>query len=251
VKHFTDQVEYHEPGARIYFNTADTYPGSWLYAHAPISSSRWWETTVSSTRNGNTRDGNYPRTAKEGGEGCIRAMSEDERDGIEICRQKNNGGDYYQESVDLYIRRWVASALVSDQIYVAPRYAPCHRSGDPNSDDVYTDVCIGSMIALAVQNDGVTAHATVYSAGKLLAGNVVPWAPDWGMMGSFDFAQPLTKQGFRGWKSQLFAGTRSAEAFTVVGVNDWRPLGLHDVSTADVPLRSDTDPSSKVIDLSY
>jgi hypothetical protein len=50
----TPTVAYHEPGNRLYFQTDRTYPGTWIFATVPNTSTRWLEATVSSTRNGDT-----------------------------------------------------------------------------------------------------------------------------------------------------------------------------------------------------
>ncbi|MBB5421452.1 hypothetical protein [Paraburkholderia atlantica] len=264
----------HEPGNRLYFQTDAQYPGAWAYATAPLSSNRWLEATVSSTRHGDswgedTHDGliltdylktcpqlpggdsrpctNYPRVALEDGEGCIKVASLNESDAIEICRQKNTtpGASYYQESVDVYVRVFHGGTKTFDQQWVASRYAPCKTGSDPNSGDV-SSTCVGSMLAVAVQATPSSSHVTVYSAGRLDAsGN-----PEWRALRTETFASPMVKQGFRGWKSQLMAGVRQAESLFMVGTNDWRPANLHGITLANLPGRS-ANAQSRVMDLSY
>jgi hypothetical protein len=265
-------VVYHEPGSRIYFESTAP-PGAWAYATVPSTSMRWLEATVSSTRHGdtwgeNTHDGlilddylktcprtgnvdkctNFARVAQEDGEGCIKVASDGESDAMEICRQKNTtpGASYYQESVDLYVRVFRGGQLAAERQWRAPRYAPCKSSSDPNSSDV-SDLCIGSMIALSVRNSDDAAQVSVYSAGKLGASTS---SPEWHVLQSESFAAPMTKQGFRGYKSELFAGPRMADQL-IGAASDSRPdpIRLREITLSDLPNRN-SDGSSKIVDLS-
>jgi hypothetical protein len=273
---------FNEPGSRIYFETTPDYPGAWVFADVPTTSHRWLEATVSSTRHGdtwakNTHDGlivddflntcpgiadaqadghcsNYPRAAQEGGEGCIKVSSNSGDEALEVCRQKNTtpGASFSQESVDLYVRVFSGGKLIRNQQWRAPRYAPCKASIDPNSADV-SDICVGSIIALAVQNNGDSSVVAVYSAGKLAPSSSLPWLPEWHTLGTATFPSPMTKQGYRGWKSELLVGLRTADQLNAVGMNDWRPefSRLHQVSLADLPNRDLANKNSRIVDLPF
>ena len=273
--------EYDEPGTKLYFQTDDTYPGVWAYADVPSDGDRWWEATVSSTRIGDTwgihmtglfgidltvddiqhncpgypdaesDDGctSYPRSAKEDGEGCIAVGSASGKYRVELCRQKTNPGglSFYQESVNLVLRVYKDGVRIRSNDFTAPRYAPCKASNDPNSGDVYSNTCIGSMIALAIKNDGASSIVSLYSAGKLKA---TEWSPDWALLSYGTFDEPMTKQGYRGWKSELFAGTRMADQLDPVGTNDWRPdpAHLHAVALPDLPNREGVVPGTSYVE---
>lgn len=319
--HLGQYSVFRELGSRFYFQTGPAWPGVWAYAEVPTFSDRWLEVTVSSTRHGDTwgettHDGlilddyvktcpyhpsaaeqeaakifktlaglectNYVRAAQEDGEGCIKAMSESEQDGVEICRQKNTtaGASFYQESVDLYVRVYRNGQKVMDKEFRSARYGPCKRPSDPNSADV-SDKCIGSLIAIAIKNSGQSSQITVYSAGKLRESG--PSEPYWQALDSESFSVALTKQGFRGWKSELLVGARVADKLAPVhdvvvgppsgsrsasgspsGVVVGPPSGtrnteflpdltrLHDVTLFDLPKRevAGNDSSSRVVDLS-
>ena len=298
---------YREPGSRLYFQTGPQWPGVWVYSNVPATSERWLEATVSSTRHGDTwgetthsglilddyiktcpwspsgnplNDAfvvgldctNFARTAQEDGEGCVRVMSASELDGVEICRQKNNPGGptFYQESVDLYIRVYLNGVVIEDKQYRAARYGPCRHPDDPNSGDV-ASTCIGSLIAVAVRNmgQGQKSEVQVYSAGELKPQQPLP---NWGLLESWSLPQPMTKQGFRGWKSELLVGLRIADKLNrvnytapvtpspgVIGppagtryvVPD--PTRLRDISLLDLPNReaAGNDSLSRVVNLSF
>ena len=307
--------ELHEPGSRLYFETGPDYPGIWVYRTVSATSQRWLETTVSSTRQGQTFGAltqyaygiptqvvdymkgcgyvpaqplppftealqqyvvhgplpctDYPRTAQEFGEGCIKVASESEADWMEVCRQKNNpgGASYYQESVDIYVRAYANGVVLENREFRSPRYGPCKHADDPNSDDVF-GACIGSLIAIAVKNFGQRSEVQVYSAGEL---QPQQWLPQWNLLDTGSFPAPMTKQGFRGWKSELLVGLRVADKLNpvyytppspspgVIGppsgtryvVPD--PSSLHDISLEDILNRevAGNDHSSRVVNLSF
>lgn len=274
---------FHEPGSRIYFQSGATYPGAWVYKTVPRSASRWLETTVSSTRHGDTWGEytqlagyvipaledyittcpispypeaictNYARIAQEDGEGCIKVASFEGANSVEVCRQKNTtpGASFYQESVDVYVRVYRNGQKIMEKEWVAGRYSPCKRSFDPNSNDV-SDVCVGSLLAIAVQNKGTTSQVAVYSAGKLSSPDTSPQVPQWVQLDLESFNMPMEKEGVRGWKSELMVGNREADRLIEVGNSDWRPdmAHLRDVTLDDFPGR-EVDSSSRVVDMSY
>src|SRR5262245_55172552 len=87
----------------------------------------------------------------------------------------------------------------------AARFGPCKRDNDPFPDDV-SSLCIGSMIALSIDNRGAGSSVTAFSAGRTGSdGN-----PDWQKIGQWSFSRPLVRQGFRGAGDVLFAGPRIA-----------------------------------------
>jgi hypothetical protein len=280
---------FHEPGSRLYFHTGPQYPGTWVYSVVPTVSEQWLEATVSSTRHGDTwgkvqeiglsftaddylrtcpspepptpeeeafgvaQCTNFARVAQEDGEGCVKVMSDAETEGIEICRMKNttDGPSYYQESVDLYVRVFHDGQIVRAEQFRASGYGPCKRFIDPNSDGVFL-VCVGSLIAVAVKNEGQSSTASIYSAGRLEPSP--SWRPDWHEIETEPFPVPLTKQGYRGFKSELLAGLRSADHLIPVGVNDWRPdfSRLHQITLADLPNQEIAGAfSTRVVPLSF
>ena len=216
---------YRENGARLYAHT--TLPSEiWAYAVVPAFSERWWETTISTTRHGDTwtteqaKDafGNKtlvlndvrlscPRRAQENGEGGIRISSGDGADAVVIARQKNTqpGPSFYQEKISVYVRVFQQGKKLLDQEFPAARYGPCKSNEDQNFDDV-SSICVGSLIALSVNNDGARAIVTVFSAGQIAPNG----SPDWKQLGRWRFGQPLTKQGFSTFSDVLFAGPRMA-----------------------------------------
>jgi hypothetical protein len=250
-----DGTAIHEPGARLYVHTGPS-PAYWpfVFDTAPATSQRWWETTVSSTRNGDTwgktttagvfvKDvlktcpapgltsqndcTNYARTAQDWDEGSLRAASADDSSWIQIGRQKNTtpGASYYQESVDLYVRVARHGKVVRDSELVAPRYGTCRDSQDPNSSDV-SSTCIGNMIAFSVDNRGAVSTVHVYSAGRLTAAGI----PDWHEIAAEDFDTPLPRQGLSATGDVLFAGPRQ-------GTGLWPDGSLHEVTLAGLPGR--------------
>jgi hypothetical protein len=270
---------FHEPGARLYFHTERARGYTWAYSTVPTVAQRWWEATASTTRHGDTygKDpaapsssgfaasdyiqtcptsnplawacSNYPRRALEEGEGNIKVSSEIGDEGMQIARQKNTPGGptYFQEAVDLYVRVYHHGQQETDQQYKAPRYGPCRRKEDPNSDDGtgVSWMCIGSMIALSVDNFGSGSVVRVYSAGELNPTGV----PDWHLLAQESFKVPMTKQGFSASQDVLFAGPRMA---TSLNGNGTPPDGtaLVDVALADLPGYY-SDDNGVVIDLSY
>ncbi len=269
-----------EPGSRIYFQTGPEYPGTWAFATVPATADRWLEATLSSTRHGDTwgtstHNGlilddvftncpgvtspedhctNYPRVAEEDGEACIKVMSDSEQTGLEICRQKNttSGASFFQESVDLFIRVFRDGQVIRTQELVAPRYGPCKHPNDPNSSEV-SDICVGSLVALAIRNSGQSSQVSIYSAGRLTPASAIPWLPDWQLLGTGSFAEPISKQGYRGWKSELVVGPRVADQLNSVGINDFRPefTRLHQITIADLPNREAAGPGSQVVGLAF
>jgi hypothetical protein len=218
---------YRELGARLYAHTAIPYE-VWAYAEVPAVAQRWWETTVSSSRNGATwtthmHDGlvlddvllSCPRRAQDWAEGSIRVSSEDGRDAIIIARQKNAspGASYFQEKVSVYVRVFQGGNKKLDKEFPAARYAPCKSQGDPNSDDV-SPICVGSLLGMSVDNHSGGAIAALFSAGRINSdGN-----PDWQSLGQWSFAQALTRQGFDGSGDVLFAGPRISNALDARGL---------------------------------
>jgi Phosphoinositide phospholipase C, Ca2+-dependent len=251
----TDGVPVHEPGSRLLLHTGPA-PAYWpyLFDTVPATSQRWLETTVSSTRNGDTwgkvttagvlvqdvlkscpapgldkQDSctNYPRSTQDGGDGSLRVASADDSSWIQIGRQKNTapGPSYYQESGSLYVRVARHGQLVGNTQLLAPRYGTCRDASDPNSDGV-SWTCIGNMIALSVDDRGSTATVHVYSAGRLTAAGL----PDWQEIATEDFDTPLTRQGLSGVRDVLFAGTRR-------GTGLWPDASLREITLADLPGR--------------
>ena len=218
---------FHEPGARFYFHSP--LPSeAWAYATVPAGSQRWWETTVSTTRNGDTwtiRGSDdvllsYPRRAQEGGSGSIRLQSEDGQDAIVIVRRKETqpGASYYQEKVVVGIIVVQDGQQTAAVDFPAARYGPCKSSLDPNSDDV-SSVCVGSMIALSIVTRTSWAAVTAFSAGKTVLDpallGATPNTPDWKPLGTWYFNQPLTQHGFSGSGDVLLAGPRTATSITI------------------------------------
>jgi hypothetical protein len=250
-----DGTAIHEPGARLYFHTGPS-PAYWpfVFDTVPATSQRWWETTVSSTRNGDTwgkvtsagvivqdvlkrcpaagldkQDSctNYARTAQDGGDGSLRAASADDSSWIQIGRQKTTapGPSFYQESVALYMRVARHGQVVRSDQLLAPRYGTCRDASDPNSDGV-SWTCIGSMIAFSIDNHGNGSTVHVYSAGRLTAAGV----PDWHEIAAEDFDTPLTRQGLSGVGDVLFAGPRR-------GTSLWPDASLREITLGDLPGR--------------
>jgi hypothetical protein len=206
----------------------------------PAGSRRWWETTVSTTRNGDTWttrvhwhgvEGHsipglddvllsYPRRAQEGGTGSIRLQSEDGRDAIVIARRKDTqpGASYYQEKVVVGIIVVQDGQQTAALDFPAARYGPCKQPDDPNSDDVSSD-CVGSMIALSIVTRTSWAAVTAFSAGKTVLDpallGATPNTPDWKPLGTWYFKQPLTQHGFSGSGDVLLAGPRTATSITI------------------------------------
>ncbi|SRR6266536_1348771 len=249
-----DGTAIREPGSRLYLHTGPSpayWP--WVYATVPATSQRWWETTVSSTRNGDTwgkettagvfvKDvlktcpapgldkqdtcTNYARAAQNG-DGSLRAASADGSSWIQIGRQKNTtpGASYYQEDVNLYIRVARHGKVVGDSKLIAPRYGTCRDGQDPNSDGV-SWTCMGSMIAFSVDDRGNGATVHVYSAGRVTTAGV----PDWHEIAAEEFDTPLTTQGISGVGDVLFAGTRRGNGL-------WPDASLREITLADLPGR--------------
>ncbi|TWP44175.1 hypothetical protein FKR81_41545 [Lentzea tibetensis] len=261
-----DGVPVREPGARLHVHTGQT-PTYWPFVHdtVPATSRRWWETTVSTTRNGDTwgkvttagvfvtdvlktcpapgldkQDSctNYARPAQDGGDGSLRAASADNSSWIQIGRQKNTvpGPSFYQENVSLYIRV-ARHGTVHDTRLNAPRYGTCRDGQDPNSDGV-SWTCIGNMIAFAVDNRGNGATVRVYSAGRLTTTGV----PDWQEIAAEEFDTPLTNQGLSALGDVLYAGSRR-------GTGLWPDASLREITLADLPGRG-IPPGATVTDLS-
>jgi calcium-dependent phosphoinositide phospholipase C len=245
-----------EPGARVYVHTGPS-PAYWPYVYdtAPATSQRWWETTVSTTRNGNTwgkqtdagifvkdilktcpapdvKDQSsctdYARSAQDGGNGSLRIASADDSSWIQIGRQKRNnegGPGFNQESVEIYLRVAKHNVVVKDIRLNASRYGTCRDTKDPNSDDV-SWTCIGNMIALSVDNRGTGATVHAYSAGRLSTTG----APDWQEIAAEDFDAPLPRQGISAFGDVLFAGLRRTDALHP-------DSSLRDVALSDLPGR--------------
>lgn len=244
-----------EPGSRLYVHTGPS-PAYWPYVYdtAPATSQRWLETTVSSTRNGDTwgkettagvfvKDvlktcpapgldkqetcTNYARRAQDGGDGSLRAASADGTSWIQIGRQKTTtpGPSFYQESVGLYIRAARNGSIVLDTKLIAPRYGTCRDDQDPNSDGV-SWTCIGSMIAFSVDNHGNGATVHVYSAGRL----TTTGTPDWHEIAAQDFGTPLTTQGISALGDVLYAGLRRGTGLAP-------DASLREITLADLPGR--------------
>ena len=188
---------------------------------------------------GQTYCTNYPRQTDAEGEGSIRAGSSDGRNWMMISRQKNttDGASYYQEGVHLYIR-FGHDGQTSPEIHLeAARYGTCRDGDDPNSDKV-SWVCIGSMIALAVDNQGSGAVVTAYSAGRLNSQGM----PDWHKVAQETFDSPMTKQGYsartypdavRNQSDVLLAGTRTGDSVSIPGTLS----AVHHISLKDLPGR--------------
>jgi hypothetical protein len=272
IKTFGGGSAVREPGQRIYFHTEGGSGQTWAYRNVPPVSQRWWEATVSTSRNGDTwgertHDGlilddylkrcpeagltrqdlctSFDRRAQDGGEGSITVSSADGSNRMMIGRQKNTtpGASFYQEGVDLYIRVSRAGQAAPDVQLKAPRYSPCRRDFDPNSDGV-SNVCIGSMIALAVDNQGPNkSEVTVYSAGKLDSSG----RPDWHPLLTQAFDRPMTRQGFAAFGDVLLAGARTAE-----GLVPGPSTPLRDVALSDLPERQiPAGQSATTVDLSF
>lgn len=203
--------KFREPGARFYAHTI-LFSEATALADVPATSQRWWETTVSSTRFGNTGATNFARRAQDLGIGGIVASSKDERDMLMISRTKKiQPGPFKAESVSVWVRLVRDGKEVSDTPYCAPRYGPCLHTdwADPNSEDV-SKLNVGSLIALAVNNTGNGSTVTAFSTGQLTPEG----APFWHPLGQWTFKQPLTQQGFSGRGDVLFAGPRVADHLT-------------------------------------
>jgi hypothetical protein len=248
---------YREPGARFYAHTPfrGAAPGGglrpateiWAYTTAPDPSQRWWEVTVSSA-NGAVSAG-HASLAQWNGRGSIRVSSADGQDSVVITRSKytglpDDGGPPLAGGVDVFRTEGVIVSLhvsqggqpvaLATDTFGAARYGPCKRAGDPNSDDV-SSICVGSLIALSVDNRGGSAVVTAFSAGKM------KWdmTPDWQTLGQWTFGQALTLQGFSAFSDVLFAGPRVAHVLTVDGAPALRP---RDVKGSDVPQRQVINP---------
>ncbi len=250
-----DGVAVRELGSKLYVHTGPS-PAYWpyVYDNAPATSKRWLETTVSTTRNGDTwgketnlgvfvKDvlktcpapgvdnqsscTNYARRAQDGGDGSLRAASADGSSWIQIGRQKTTqpGPSFYQESVGLYIRAASHGKIVLDTKLLAPRYGPCRSDQDPNSDGV-SWVCIGSMIAMSIDNRGNGSTVRVYSAGRL----TTTGTPDWHEIANQELDTPLTTQGLSALGDVLYAGLRR-------GTSLWPDGSLREITLADLPGR--------------
>ncbi len=252
----TVRGQYNEPGSRIYFQSFGApYPGAWVFQDVPALGVRWMEAMGSSTisgipSGGDTDPENYPPSAYSNGEACIVVRDASELEGYELCRQKNTagGGSYYQETVDLYMRVYHGGQVAQQYQTRGGMYAPCWSALDKN-DDLEMHACIGSMLALSIQNNGFSSEVSALSA-SVLSGTPSPTTngltPQWVSLG-FDasFDVPMTKQGYRGWKSEMLTGLR---------VNDGS--GLRDITLADLPnqrgvTQGQALPSALVFDLSY
>ncbi len=288
---YTTGPLFHEPGSKLYFSTGEQYPGIWTYTHVAAGATRWWETTVSSTRHGDTIGSyytkilndtipvihfftthcpghahpqdpsscaTYDRDAREDGESCIRVMSEDEQDGMEICRQKNvtPGPSWDQEAVTLYLREYHGGGETHEDLLQAARRGLC-READYTEQEHHeaniSPLCIGSMLAMSVENHGSSSVVKLYSTARTRPLTQVPAGqpgqPMWSLVATKTFNRPMTKQGFRGWKDQLLAGLRVADALLSTGLAD--PTHLRSLTLDDLPEQRNYSGGGQVVDLSY
>ena len=267
----------HEPGGRLYFHTP-AKSETWANTTLPATSQRWWEATVSTTRLGDTWGEktnsaqilddylgtcpqspgadqadctNYARRSGAEGEGGIRVASADGKNWIVIARQKNttSGASFYQEGVHLYIRSGHDGVTAAETHLEAARYGTCRDGQDPNSDNV-SWTCVGSMIAMSVDNRGATSVVTVYSAGRLTDTAM----PDWQQVTQATFDAPMTKQGYSAAPfagadhcDVLIAGPRTADSAAI----PTNPSTLRPVTLADLPGRDVlSGTAATIVDLS-
>lgn len=231
-------THFSEVGTRFYFH-ADPLQSISAYTTVPDVSQRWWEVTVSTTRAGGTALArtdpagvpdhalpiihhvplSFPRRAQDFGYGGIVAWSMDWGDQIRIVREKTNpqppDPNQKQETVSIHIQVFKGGFLVEEKSFVAARLGPCKRPEDPTdllardlTGDV-SDVCVGNMIALSIDNINGQSFVNAYSAGKMKSSEM----PDWQWLGSWTFDQPLRKQGFISHLDVMLAGPRMAYAF--------------------------------------
>ncbi len=73
--------------------------------------------------------------------------------------------------------------------------------------------------------------------------------PGWTPIGTAaSFTAPLTRQGYRGWKSELFTGIKVSETVTGGGLPT---AALHDITLNDLPFQEGATSTARVVDLSY
>jgi hypothetical protein len=207
-----------EPGDRIYISTG-TAP-RFLYEKAMPGSIRWYETTVSTTRKGDTYGLSYPRKAQEGGIGGLRAaVSSGEY--LEVLRIKTgHSGDGKKQEV------------------LTVRVGVCHGGKYASTDQVaspYGPDAIGNMIALWVDSNPAGSIVSVFSAGRI---DPTTGTPAWTFLKRERFQGSAVYQGVVATKDVLFAGSIWAEQGTGFGA-----LGV-----SELPWITD---QASVVDLSW
>jgi hypothetical protein len=173
----------------------------------------------------------YPRRAQEGGWGGIRVSSRNGRDSVVILRRKETepGPSFYQEKVIVTLIVYKGGTEIVNKDYDAARYGPCRRSEDPQESDDVSWTCVGSLIALSVENGTNGSVVTAFSAGQMKPPPDL--TPDWQQLGRWVFGQPLTLQGFIAKGDVLFAGPRVAYQL----VEGLVSTPIQNVSLADLP----------------
>jgi hypothetical protein len=216
-----------EPGIRFYFSIGDAM--QYAYSLAPTQSDRLWETTVSTTRNGETWEGLvnpgvYPRRANEDGAGCIKAEDQFGAQFMTICRWKATqpGDSAFQEKVGVTVA-WNQGGQVESTMVEADRY---HTAP------------VGNLIALHIENQGSQSLVTALSSGKLDHN----WHPIWKVISAKRFGIPLVRQGLAANKDVLFVGSRIQE-----GIVPARPVTICDIST----IEGSVGPKVVIADLSF
>ena len=192
-----------EPGYRQYFHVPEN---QFLFAYefATPGERRFWETTVSSTRRGDTWEKlgtpfiEYrKRPFIENAKGCL-VMAQSRLNSMQICRRKHQekdsqGGDdsKIQEQIVIEI-----TTVHSGSVKTIPYFA----------DLEHTDQ-IGNFIALEVEERGGQSFVTAFSAGILTPS----WTPKWKTLMTDVFPGSLNKHGLSASGDVLFAGTRVRE----------------------------------------
>jgi hypothetical protein len=224
---------YHEPGGRFYFHSRPLPTEVWAHEQVPPVDQRWWEATVSTTRNGDTWTKaihwwgvadhaipsaddfklSYPRRAEGKSTGSIRVESDDGRDSVVIVRHKEteDGPTAYQENVIITVIVTTAGVQAAPLDYHAARYGAFRSTDDPETGDDVTWLHVGSLIALSVDNRGESAAVSAFSAGGIRDDGI----PDWQCLGVWFFRQPLIHQGYGGSGDVLLAGPRTATSILV------------------------------------
>jgi len=223
---------YKEPGSRLYFSNPIGNPNNPYQAFlwSSVQRATWLETTVSTTRIGDTwinvpggapfdhgvndELAGYPRTAREQGAGCLRADDgKDFSEGVLVCRLKTNqlnpdgtvrDDSEYQEQ--LYIGFYV----IHNGRVTSHDLVDALGNKLNNHPQLYGTDRIGNMLAMRI--DATRKTVTVYSAGRM-AGN----HPDWTQIGQYTFATPLTRYGLLATGDVLFVGTKQGSIQTDVG----------------------------------
>lgn len=197
-----------EPGLRIYASSGDAQR-KLAYARAPAGGVRFWETTVSTTRVGDTWGTNYPRRAQEGGAGGLAAAA-GRGDSLEVLRVKTGRACGCADQEQLSVHVEIAHGGVA-------------RGVDFPASPFGTDA-VGSMLALEIDETGALPVVRAFSAGRLDASG----APAWQLLVEETFAAPLIFQGLVFTEDVLFVGTKVRE-----GAGAARAATLCDLASID------------------